>query len=242
MAVIQAEHLTFSYDGAEEVLSDVSFALEPEETVGLIGANGVGKSTLLKILVGLLPGYRGSVEISGLTVDKKHIRQIRELAGYVFQDSDSQLFLSTVYEDVAFGPRNYGYAEAEVDRRVMAALRQVHMEGLRDRQIYRMSGGQKKLASIATILSMEPQIILLDEPSGALDPRNRKNLIRVIREMKGTKIIASHDLDMVWDTCERTLLLSGGRLIRDGGTKEILADEALLQAHGLELPLSLSHK
>ncbi len=241
MSVIKAEHLTFSYDGAEEVLSDVSFALEPEETVGLIGANGVGKSTLLKILVGLLPGYRGTVEVGGLTVDKKHIRQIRELAGYVFQDSDSQLFLSTVYEDVAFGPRNYGYAEAEVDRRVMDALRQVHMEGLRDRQIYRMSGGQKKLASIATILSMEPQIILLDEPSGALDPRNRKNLIRVIREMKGTKIIASHDLDMVWDTCERTLLLSGGRLIRDGRTKEILADEALLQTHGLELPLSLSH-
>ena len=241
MAVIKAQHLTFSYDGAEAVLSDVSFELESEETVVLIGANGVGKSTLLKILVGLLPGYRGIVEVGGLTVEKKHIRRIRETAGYVFQDSDSQLFLATVYEDVAFGPRNYGYAEAEVDRRVMAALRQVHMEDLRDRQIYRMSGGQKKLASIATILSMEPQIILLDEPSGALDPRNRKNLIRVIREMKGTKIIASHDLDLIGDTCGRTLLLSGGRLIRDGETNGILTDEALLQAHGLELPLSLSH-
>ena len=143
---------------------------------------------------------------------------------------------------MAFGPRNYGYDEEEVDRRVMAALEQVHIGYLKDRQIYRMSGGQKKLAAIATVLSLTPEIILLDEPSIALDPRNRKNLIQIIGEMGGTKIIASHDLDMILDTCERTILLAGGKIIREGRTEDILTDEALLTANGLELPLSLGKR
>ena len=241
-AEIRTEHLTFSYDGGKAVLSDLSFSVFRGESVGLIGENGAGKSTLLKILVGLLPGYRGKADVGGLQVEKKYLRQIRTKAGYVFQDSESQLFLSTVYEDVAFGPRNYGLDEAEVDRRVMEALEQVHMEALKDRQIYRMSGGQKKLAAIATVLSMRPETILLDEPSGALDPRNRRNLIRVIRTLQGTKIVASHDLDLILDTCERTLLLGEGRLIKDGPTEAILTDESLLAAHGLELPLSLMRR
>lgn len=240
MAEIRAEHLSFSYDGVREVLTDLNFIIEQEEAVGLIGANGAGKSTLLKILVGLVSGYRGRVEVGGLYVEKRNLQQIRRQTGYVFQDSESQLFLSTVYEDVAFGPRNYGYDETEVDRLVTAALRQVHMEDMKDRQIYRMSGGQKKLAAMATVLSMEPRMILLDEPSGGLDPRNRRNLIRVIRSMKGARIVASHDLDLVLDTCGRTILIGGGRIVRDGPTDEILTDEKLLYEHGLELPLSLS--
>lgn len=238
--MIEAAHLTYSYDGVREVLSDVSFAVGESESVGLIGANGAGKSTLLKLLVGLLPDYHGQVKVNGLTVEKKHLSQIRAGTGYVFQDSESQLFLSTVYEDVAFGPRSYGYDTREVDRRVMRALEQVHIAHLKDRQIYRMSGGQKKLASIATILSMEPDTILLDEPSVALDPRNRRNLITVIREMTGTKIVASHDLDLIWDTCERTILLSEGKIVKEGETRELLTDEDLLRRNGLELPLSLS--
>lgn len=238
--MIETKHLTFSYDGKREVLSDVSFTAGESETIGLIGANGAGKSTMLRLLVGLLPGYGGLVRMNGLTVEKKNLSRIRAKTGYVFQDSESQLFLSTVYEDVAFGPRSYGYDPEEVDRRVMRALEQVHIEYLKDRQIYRMSGGQKKLASIATILSMEPDTILLDEPSVALDPRNRKNLIAVIRQMAGTKIVASHDLDMIWDTCERTILISEGKIVKDGKTGEILTDERLLQENGLELPLSLS--
>ncbi len=240
MTEIEVKGLTFSYDGCRRALSDVSFAVKEAETVGLIGENGAGKSTLLKILVGLLPDHQGEAFVGGLRVEKRNWRQIREKTGYVFQDSESQLFLSTVYEDVAFGPRNYGYDEQEVERRVREALEQVHIETLRDRQIYRMSGGQKKLASIAAVLSLRPKILLLDEPSGALDPRNRRNLIQVINGLEGTKLIASHDLDLILDTCERTILLFDGKVIRDGDTQTILSDEELLTAYGLELPLSKS--
>lgn len=239
MKDIDIENLTFAYNNGIAVLHDIGFFTERGEAVGLIGANGAGKSTLLKLIVGLADGYQGKINIGGLAVQKKNLSAIRELVGYVFQDSESQLFLSTVYEDVAFGPRNYGYSEEEVDRRVRQALSKVHLEELGDRQIYRMSGGQKKLAAIATILSMEPGIMLLDEPSAALDPRNRRNLIRILNEIKETKLIASHDLDLIWDTCTRTILLSEGRVIKDGKSEDILRDKELLEANGLELPLSM---
>ncbi len=242
MAEIEVSHLTFSYDGNRNVLSDMSFRIGEGETVGLIGANGTGKSTLLKLLVGLLSGHQGSILADGLEVNKKSLETVRRKIGYVFQDSDSQLFLSTVYEDVAFGPRNYGYSKEEVEKRVMRALKQVHMEAYKDRQIYRLSGGQKKLVSIATILSMEPEILLFDEPSIALDPRNRRQLIHILKEMKGVKLIATHDLDLVLDTCQRTLLIAGGRIICDGNTRDILMDEKLLWDNGLELPLSLNDR
>lgn len=242
MAEIKVSHLTFSYDGKRDVLSDMSFRIEEGETVGLIGANGTGKSTILKLLVGLLSGRQGSIQADGVEVEKKSLEEVRRKIGYVFQDSDSQLFLSTVYEDVAFGPRNYGCSKEEVESRVLQALKQVHMEEWKDRQIYRLSGGQKKLVSIATILSMEPEILLFDEPSIALDPRNRKNLIHIIKEMKGLKIIASHDLDLILDTCPRTILIAGGHIIRDGNTKEILMNQKLLCENGLELPLSLENR
>lgn len=239
---IEVENLSFSYPNGNHVLTDVSFSVAEGEAVGLIGANGVGKSTLLKLFVGLIDGYQGKIHIDGFSVEKKNLASVRKSAGYVFQDSDSQLFLSTVYEDVAFGPRNYGYSEEEVERQVTEALRKVHLEELKDRQIYRMSGGQKKLASLATILSMEPQIMLLDEPSIALDPGNRRNLIHVLNEIRVAKVIASHDLDMILDTCERTVLLFHGRIIRDGRTEEILTDKRLLEENGLELPLGLQRR
>ena len=239
MKDINIEDLTFAYSNKIEVLHHISLVVESGESVGVIGANGAGKSTLLKLLVGLAEGYQGSIALGGLRVEKKNLARIRAKAGYVFQDSESQLFLSTVYEDVAFGPRNYGLAEEEVDGRVMEALRKMHIEDLKDRQIYRMSGGQKKLASIATILSLEPKVMLLDEPSIALDPRNRRTLIHILNEIRETKVIPTHDLDMVWDTCERTVLISAGRVRKDGKTREILRDKELLEANGLELPLSM---
>ena len=239
MKDINIEDLTFAYSNKIEVLHHISLAVESGESVGLIGANGAGKSTLLKLLVGLAEGYQGCIAVGGLRVEKKNLASIRAIAGYVFQDSESQLFLSTVYEDVAFGPRNYGLAEEEVDGRVMEALRKMHIEDLKDRQIYRMSGGQKKLASIATILSLEPKVMLLDEPTIALDPRNRRTLIHILNEIRETKVIATHDLDMVWDTCERTVLISAGRVRKDGKTREILRDKELLEANGLELPLGM---
>lgn len=245
MNKIEVNSLSFSYEKREtaqrkNVLSGLSFTAEKGETIGLIGANGAGKSTLLKLMVGLLAGYEGELRIGGTEVQKDSLAEIRRTTGYVFQDSESQLFMSTVYEDVAFAPRNYGFSEKETIERTEKALASVHMEQMKDKQIYRLSGGQKKLASVATILSMEPEVILMDEPSAALDPRNRRNLIHVLNGLPGTKIIASHDLDFIFDTCQRTILIAGGRLAADGPTEELLKDKMLLEDNGLELPLSFS--
>lgn len=170
---------------------------------------------------------------------KKNLSAIRKNIGYVFQDADSQLFMSNVYEDLAFAPRNYGLSESEVEERVQKALEMVHIEHLKDKQVYKMSGGEKKLVSIATILTMMPDVILMDEPSVALDPKNRRNLIHILNGFRQLKIIASHDLDMILDTCSRVILMSDGKIIRDGDVKEILFDKELLEAHGLELPFCM---
>ncbi len=247
MNVLEIEGLSFRYGNPRErsqneVLRQVNLLVKEEECVGLIGANGVGKSTLLKLLTGLLEVQSGRIKIAGLEMKKEYLEKIRAQIGYVFQDSDSQLFMSTVYEDVAFAPRNYGKSEEEVERLTMRALGQVCMEGRKDRQIYRLSGGEKKLASIATVLAMEAKLMLLDEPTVALDPKNRKNLIRVINGLPGAKIIASHDLDFVYDTCQRVVLLYKGEIAADGDAEKILTDRKLLETHGLELPLSFSRK
>ena len=188
-------------------------------------------------LVGLNTGFQGDVMVNNIPLEKKNLKTIRKNVGYVFQDADSQLFMSTVFDDVAFAPRNYGMSEAEVNEKTMEALKVVHIEQLKDKQIYKLSGGEKKLASIATILSTEPDVILMDEPSVALDPKNRRNLINILNQLNQAKIIASHDLNMIMDTCERTILLSDGKVIKDGNTKEILLDKELMEESGLELPL-----
>lgn len=245
MGLLEIENLSFTYGSLQgrfrnNVLSNLNLHIEDEESVGLIGENGAGKSTLLKLLTGLLDMQEGRVRVSGLDMKKENLKKIRAKIGYVFQDSDSQLFMSTVYEDVAFAPRNYGKSEEEIQETAMSALRQVHMEDKKDRQIYRLSGGEKKLAAIATVLSVGAKLMLLDEPSVALDPKNRRNLIHVLNGLPGAKIIASHDLDFVYDTCERVILLSDGKIAADGHAKEILTDKELLEGHGLELPLSFS--
>lgn len=237
--ILRIEHLSFEYEKGTPVLEDINFKACAGESIGIIGANGIGKSTLMKLLVGLYLDYKGTLEVAGHVVDKKNLNHIREHIGYVFQDSDSQLFLSTVEDDVAFGPKNYGLPPEEVERRVTEALEKVQITELRKKSTYKLSGGEKKLASIATILSMEPDIIIMDEPSIALDPRNRKNLIKILNSLNNLKLITSHDLDFIMDTCERTVLLDEGRLIADGKSSEILSDEALLTGHGLELPLRL---
>lgn len=237
MQNIDVTSLSFSYEPSKEVLSNISFHVDGQQSIGLIGANGTGKSTLLKLLVGLLMTPNGTISINDIMVQKKTLPALREKVGYVFQDSNHQLFMSTVFEDVAFAPRNYDYSPSDVDKRVTQALQKVHMTVFKHTPIYKLSGGQKKLAAIATILSMNPDIILLDEPSGALDPRNRKHLIHILNEMNVLKIIASHDLDLIFDTCERTILLFNRQIIADGPTSAILRNKSLLQAHGLELPL-----
>ena len=178
--------------------------------------------------------------MAGVPVRKDTLKQVRRDLGYVFQDADNQLFTSTVYDDVAFAPRNYGLSASETQEAVERALKAVRIEALKDRPVYRLSGGEKKLASIATVLSTSSRLLLMDEPSVALDPRNRRNLIDIVNSLPCAKIIASHDLDFIYDTCPRTILLSEGRVVFDGDTASVLRDRTLLEAHGLELPLSFS--
>ena len=238
---IDVQNVSFGYESGKEILKDISFHGGENDAIGLVGANGVGKSTLLKLLVGLNTEYTGSIRVEEIPVEKDMLPQIREKIGYVFQDSDSQLFMSTAYQDIAFAPRNYGFPEEEVEKRVNYALEMTGITHLKDKQIFKMSGGEKKLVSIATILSMTPDIILMDEPSIALDPRNRRNLIHILNSFEHLKIIASHDLDMILETCDRTILTANGRIIRDGLTKDILTDQKLLEENGLELPMCMQH-
>ncbi|MGX8686986.1 MAG: energy-coupling factor ABC transporter ATP-binding protein [bacterium] len=237
---IEVKDLTFAYEKDRRILDGLTFTAREKDAIGIIGANGAGKSTLLRILVGLILSFEGSVRVEEIPLEKTTLPRIREKIGYVFQDADNQLFSTSVYEDVAFGPRNYGLPEEEVDRRVRLALERVRLEGFEKKPIHKLSGGEKKLASIATILSMTPDIILMDEPSAALDPRNRRNLIRILNEFDHLKILTSHDLDFIWDTCSRVILLGEGKILFDGDPDRILRDRKTLEACGLELPLSLT--
>lgn len=234
---ISISDVNFGYEKNHNILKGISLEFSEKESVGLIGANGVGKSTLLKLLVGLYTDFEGSIRVEGIPVEKRMLSKIREKIGYVFQDADNQLFMSTVYDDVAFAPRNYGFSEKEVEDRVNVALEMVHIGHLKYKHTYQLSGGEKKLSSIATILSMTPDIILMDEPSIALDPKNRRNLIHILNGFEHLKVIASHDLDFVMDTCDRVILMKDGRVVKDDSAETILKDEKLLTDNGLELPL-----
>ena len=237
--ILAIRDLGFCYEGhaAAPVLQGITLTLAPGERVGLVGCNGVGKSTLLKILVGILPMQQGALEVAGLTMQRENFAAIRRKVGYIFQDSDSQLFMPTVAADVAFAAQNYGYPPEEVAARTRRALQQVHIEDCADRPVYRLSGGQKKLASIAGILTLDPDLILMDEPSAALDPKNRRNLIEILRGLPCGMLIASHDLDFIYDTCSRVVLLHEGRVAADGPSEDILRDGKLLAECDLELPL-----
>ncbi|MGP1588142.1 MAG: energy-coupling factor ABC transporter ATP-binding protein [Treponemataceae bacterium] len=237
---IEIQNLSFSYKKGIPILENFSLTANKNDSIGIIGSNGAGKSTLLKLLVGLNLNYSGSIKIEGITLEKSSLIKIREKIGYVFQDSENQLFMTTVEQDIAFGPRNYGIGEDEVQKRVDDALKKVNVPHLKNKKIYELSGGEKKLVSIATILSLRPDIIIMDEPGAALDPKNRRNLINLLNSFEQLKIITSHDLDFVWDTCSRTILISKGKIIAEGKTSEILRDKTLLEANGLELPLSLT--
>ena len=238
--MITLNHFSYSYISGHTVLDDLSFTINEGESVGLIGCNGAGKSTLLKTIIGIELGGEGEIKVHDLEVDQNHLSEIRKHIGYVFQDSDNQLFMSSVYDDVAFGPMNEGLSGKDLEERVDQALKLVHMEDKKYEKIYRLSGGQKKRAAIATVLSMRPDILLFDEPSAALDPKHRRQLMNVLNELPYTMLIASHDLDFIYDTCDRVLLLSDGKVVADGNAKEILSNQELLESNGLELPLSFS--
>ena len=237
--MIEFQNVSFSYESGRPVLRDLSFSIRDGECVGLIGANGAGKSTVMKLLLGLLTG-EGKILVDGIEVKKDTLSQIRKKLGFVLQNSDNQMFMPTVYEDMIFGPLNYGLSREETDRRVDAVLDALGLQELKHRHNHRISGGEKRMAAIATILAMEPEAMLMDEPTAALDPYNRRIVIKAIRSLPQTKLITSHDLDMILDTCSRVILLSEGRIAADGPAEEVLRDRALLERHRMELPFCLA--
>lgn len=238
--MIRFEHVGFAYTKERgKILDDLSFTIEKGESVGIIGPNGAGKSTLLKLMVGLIFPQEGSIMIDSESVGKKNLAKIRQKIGYVFQDSDTQLFMPTVEADIGFGPKNYGLSTEEVKKRVEEALIKTGTQDLRSLSVLELSGGQKKLVSLATVLSLEPEVLLFDEPTIALDPKNRRRFIELFRELSGTKIIVTHDLDLILDTCSRTILLDEGKIVCDDETEKILYDQKLLEENGLELPLMI---
>ncbi len=236
--MIEFRNVSFSYDRQQPVVEGLSFSIQKGESVGLIGANGAGKSTIMKLLLGLLSGD-GQILVDGLELNKKNLAAVRQKIGFVLQDSDNQMFMPTVYEDMCFGPLNYGLSREETDARVDAVLKSLGIEKLKHSYNHKISGGEKRMAAIATILAMEPEAILMDEPSTALDPVNRRTVINTIRRLKQTKLIASHDLDMILDTCQRVILLSGGKIVADGPVEEILCNRELLEGNRMELPFCL---
>ena len=240
MNVLSMKDVSFSYRPGREVFNGISLSVARGEQVALIGANGVGKSTLLKLFVGLLEPQSGSVKVCGMPVERKNLAAVRRAAGYVFQDAESQLFLANVWEDVAFGPRNEGLSEDEVRKRTEVALESVGISSIAQEHVYRLSGGQKRLASIATVLALRPEVLLLDEPTLALDPRNRRMVIRALGDLPSAKFIATHDLDFVLDACSRVIVMSGGTIVAEGDPADILCNRELIESCGLELPLSQS--
>jgi cobalt/nickel transport system ATP-binding protein len=237
--LVEAENLGHVYPDGTVALRDVSFRITHGESVAVIGANGAGKSTLLLHLNGYLAPTSGAVRVGDLSFTKKTLPEIRRRVGMVFQDPDDQLFMPTVHEDVAFGPRNLGLSDTEIEARVQEALERVGAEHLRERPPYRLSGGEKKRVAIATVLSMAPDILVMDEPTNGLDPFARRRLIELLADFRHTKIFTSHDLDMVLELCGRTIVLHDGGVRADGPTREIFRDDGLLAACRLEKPLSM---
>lgn len=233
------DRVSYRYPDGRTALDDISFRIDHGEKVALVGANGAGKSTLLLHADGLLVPAQGKVIVGGIELTDKTLRLIRQTVGLVFQHSEDQLFMPTVEEDVAFGPANMGLTPAEIEQRVAGALAAVGASHLRTASPYTLSGGEKKRVAIATVLAMEPSILVLDEPTAGLDPRARRQTIELLARFRHTMLLATHDLEMVCELCERTLALREGCIVADGPTERLFRDAALLEACGLEEPLSL---
>jgi cobalt/nickel transport system ATP-binding protein len=232
--MIDVRELRYFYASGRTALADISFSLASNESVGLIGPNGAGKTTLFLCLTGVLKTEPGKITIAGL--DPAHPSQRKELpskVGIVFQNSDDQLFSSTVGDDVAFGPLNLGCSISEVNERVAEALKCVDMTGQEERVPFQLSGGEKRRAAIAGVLAMRPEVLLLDEPSMFLDPRGRRSLIKLINNLPGTKLIASHDLALVRETCSRVIVMDEGRVVAEGPI-DLMRDALQMEKHGLE--------
>jgi energy-coupling factor transporter ATP-binding protein EcfA2 len=245
MNALEVKGLSYSYPDGKPALRGVSLHAAAGECIGIVGPNGAGKSTLLLHLNGILPDNddrHGEVTVGGSPITASNLHEVHRSVGLLFQDPDDQLFCPTVREDVAFGPVQFGYPAGEIDRIVRDALRQVGLEGFEGRSPHHLSGGEKQRVCLAGILACSPGILVLDEPTSDLDPRGRRDLARLIRGLPATRIIASHDLELVVDLCSRVYLLDGGEVAAEGQTVTLLSNEELMLAHGLEKPHSLQHR
>ncbi len=232
---LDIQDLHFSYPDGRKALRGVSLFINPGEKTALVGPNGSGKSTLLLHLNGILRG-EGEVHVCGKELTNESLRQIRALVGLVFQDPDDQLFSQSVYEDVAFGPLYMGLPKEGIAQKVRQALEDVGMAGSEERVPHHLSEGEKKRVAIATVLSMDPEVLVLDEPTAGLDPRGRRELIQLLRGLPQTMLVATHDMRMVAELFERTVIIDEGQVVGDGPTAQISAEPHLLERHGLEAP------
>ncbi len=240
---IRVQGLRYAYAGGRPALDNISFRIPSGACVGLVGPNGAGKTSLFLCLCGVLPVRPGMVEMAGLDPARPaDRRRLPAHVGIVVQHSDDQLFNSTVFDDVAFGPLNLGLPADEVRRRVADALEQVSLAGFDERVPFHLSGGEKRRVALAGVLAMRPEILLLDEPSMDLDPRGRRQLIGLLQALPGTRLVASHDLELILDLCGRVLVLDQGKLVADGPARTVLADAGLMERHGLEVPYRLRPK
>jgi len=238
---LEVSNLHFVYPDGHRAVNGLNFKIHHGESVGIIGANGAGKSTLLLLLMGVLLPSDGEIIVGDTLLTKKTLPMIRQRMGMVFQNPDDQLFMSTVYDDVAFAPRNYKIDEKEVEKKVINALDMVGIPHLKDRAPFKLSGGEKRAAAIATVLSMQPDILVMDEPTASLDPKSRRKVMGILKGFEHTKIITSHDLDMVYELCKRTILIRNGEIVADGATSEILLNADLMHKCGLELPPTIQN-
>ena len=240
MKVFEIENICYSYPDGTKALKDLSFSVNEGEVLGIAGANGSGKSTLLMLMMGCLSPLGGKIIYEGDILCKERLRAMRRETGLLFQDPDDQLFLPTVWEDIAFGPRNLGLTEAEVRSRVEKALCDAGIEAISKKAPWKLSGGEKTLTALAGLFAMKPKTLLLDEPTSGLDPKSRRKLISVIGKTDITVVVATHDLDMVLDVCKRVMIMKNGLIDSDGDVPGVLMDKEYMESCGLELPLSLA--
>jgi cobalt/nickel transport system ATP-binding protein len=239
---LDVRHVTFSYPDGHRALADCSLSVAPGERVALLGPNGAGKTTFVLHLNGVLTPTHGTVHVRGLPVERSNLREIRRRVGIVFQDPDDQLFMPTVGDDVAFGPRNLGLSGPATEARVGAALAAVGMEDYSHRPPHHLSFGQRRRVALATVLAMDPEILVLDEPSSNLDPAGRRELAAILASLDLTLVMVSHDLPYALELCPRAVLINGGAIVADGPTRTILSDGALMAANRLELPYGFDER